>query len=157
MSIGQTAGRGACLAAAAVLLTAAAADDPLDRLKNPQEEARARHLFREIRCLVCQNESIDESDAGLADDLRRIVRARVAAGASDGEIKSFLVSRYGEFVLERPVFSVPNALLWGAPFAVIGVGGVLMLLRRKKPLSAEAPLSDEEEKALAALTQPKGQ
>jgi cytochrome c-type biogenesis protein CcmH len=137
---------------AAVLLTAAASNDPADRLPNPQQEARARALFRDIRCLVCQNQSIDESDADLAEDLRKIVRQQVSAGRSDAEIKHYLVQRYGEFVLERPVFSLGNAILWGAPFAVVIVGGAVLLARRRKVPPPEAPLTPEEEAKLTEIS-----
>ena len=91
-------------------------------LRDPAEEARARALFREIRCVVCQNESIDASPADIAADLRTVVREQVAAGRSDAEIRAFLVDRYGEFVLFRPAFSPGNALLWLTPFAVVLLG-----------------------------------
>ncbi len=137
---------------AALLLIAAASNDPADRLPNPQQEARARALFRDIRCLVCQNQSIDESDADLAEDLRKIVRGQVAQGRSNAEIKRYLTDRYGEFVLERPSFSLGNALLWGAPFAVVIVGGVVLIARRRKGLPEQAPLSEEEEAKLTAIS-----
>jgi cytochrome c-type biogenesis protein CcmH len=141
---------------AALLLIAAASNDPADRLPNPQQEARARALFRDIRCLVCQNQSIDESDADLAEDLRKIVRQQVAAGRTNAEIKHYLTDRYGEFVLERPAFSLGNALLWGAPFAVVVVGGAVLILRRRqdqgKSLQDETPLSAEEEAKLTAIS-----
>jgi cytochrome c-type biogenesis protein CcmH len=141
---------------AALLLIAAASNDPADRLPNPAQEARARALFRDIRCLVCQNQSIDESDADLAEDLRKIVRQQIAAGRSNAEIKRYLTDRYGEFVLERPAFSLGNALLWGAPFAVVIVGGAVLILRRRrhpdKSWQDEAPLSAEEEAKLTEIS-----
>ena len=137
---------------AAILLTAAASNDPADRLANPVQEAHARALFRDIRCLVCQNQSIDESDADLAEDLRRIVRQQVAAGRSDTQIKRYLVDRYGEFVLERPVFSLGNAVLWGAPFAVVLVGGAVLMVRRRRTLPPEPPLTPEEEAKLTEIS-----
>jgi cytochrome c-type biogenesis protein CcmH len=115
-------------------------------------EARARALFRDIRCLVCQNQSIDESDAGLAEDLRQIVRAQVARGRSNAEIKRYLVDRYGEFVLERPAFSLGNGLLWGAPFAVVLIGGGLLLFRRRRSIAETPPLSHEEEAKLTEIS-----
>jgi len=137
---------------AAALLIAAASNDPADRLQNPQQEARARALFRDIRCLVCQNQSIDESDADLAEDLRRIVRGQVAQGRTNAQIKRYLTDRYGEFVLERPAFSLGNAMLWGAPFAVVIGGGAILILRRRKSLQDEAPLSEEEEAKLTEIS-----
>ena len=144
--------RTALAALAALLLAAAASNDPADRLSDPRQEAHARALFRDIRCLVCQNQSIDESDADLAEDLRRIVRQQVAAGRSDGEIKRYLVDRYGEFVLERPAFSLGNAILWGAPFAVVAVGGAILMVRRRKTIAEDAPLSADEEAKLTAIS-----
>ena len=95
---------------------------PSERLADPAQEARARDLSAELRCLVCQNQSIDDSDAELARDLRRLVRERIAAGDSDTAVKSFLVNRYGEFVLLKPTFSFRNALLWLLPFGALIAG-----------------------------------
>jgi cytochrome c-type biogenesis protein CcmH len=140
----------AMLALAALVSMAAAANDPRERLANPQEETRARALFQQIRCLVCQNETIDDSEAELAADLRRIVRAQVHAGRSDADISAFLVSRYGEFVLMRPRFGPGTLVLWILPFAVVGTGVVLWLYRRR--VTPESPpLSEEEEARLAML------
>jgi len=135
---------------AGTLLIGATADDPAERLSDPVREARARALFREVRCLVCQNESIDDSEADLAEDLRKVVRAQVAAGRSDAEIKHYLTDRYGEFVLLKPPFSPGNAILWLTPFAIVFGGGAILLLRARKP-PPTPPLSPEEEAALAAL------
>ena len=143
------------LKAAAIALASlalmAGASDPSERLPDPAQEARARDLFKEVRCLVCQNESIDDSEAQLAGDLRRIVREQVRAGRSDAEIRAFLVQRYGEFVLLKPRFSAGNAVLWLAPLGVLSVGGVLMfgLLRRRE--TAETELSQDEEARLERL------
>jgi len=131
-------------AAAGALLCLAAASDPADRLKDPTQEARARSLFKDVRCLVCQNESIDDSEATLAADLRRLVRQQVAAGRSDAEIKAYLQSRYGEFVLLKPPFSWGNAALWGAPFLVAGLGGALLIFRRRTGATSEALTPEEE-------------
>ena len=100
-------------------LCLAAASDPAERLADPAKEAQARSIFRDVRCLVCQNESIDDSQAELATDLRKIVREQVSAGRSDLEIKRFLTDRYGEFVLLTPRFSLGNLALWVAPFLVV--------------------------------------
>jgi cytochrome c-type biogenesis protein CcmH len=139
-------------AAAALLLTAAASNDPADRLPDPAMESRARSLFRDIRCLVCQNQSIDESDADLAEDLRKIVRDQIAHGRSNAQIKKYIVDRYGEFALERPVFSPANALLWGTPFAVLVGGVVVFMFRRRDVGQDEAPLSPEEEAKLTDIS-----
>jgi cytochrome c-type biogenesis protein CcmH len=142
--------RAAGLLLAAVLLMGATANDPAERLADPVKEARARALFREVRCVVCQNESIDDSEADLADDLRKVVRAQVAAGRSDSQVKRYLTDRYGEFVLLKPPFSPENAMLWLTPFAIVIGGGAILILRARKP-PATPPLSIEEEAALAAL------
>jgi len=123
------------LAAIAAVFCMAAASDPAERLSDPAQEARAREIFQQVRCLVCQNESIDDSNAELAQDLRRIVRDQVREGRSDAEIKRFLTDRYGEFVLLRPSFSIGNAALWLGPFLVVVLGVVLLLarLRNRQP------------------------
>ncbi|WP_091741813.1 cytochrome c-type biogenesis protein [Phenylobacterium immobile] len=141
------------LLAAAVLgaLCLAAASDPAERLADPVQEARARALFAGVRCLVCQNESIDDSDAELAADLRRIVRQQVAAGRTDAEIKAFLTDRYGEFVLMRPAFGPANLALWIGPFLVVGLG-VLLWRRRVAARPEEAALTEEELQRLKALS-----
>ncbi len=136
---------------AAMVCIGAAASDPAERLHDPAREARARTLFRQIRCLVCQNESIDESDASLADDLRRLVREQILAGRSDDQIRAFLVRRYGEFVLLKPSFSLGNAVLWLTPFVIVGAGGLTLAFRRRS-IEDEPPLSPEEEARLKALT-----
>jgi len=134
----------------AALLCIAAASDPAERLADPAQEARARQIFQEVRCLVCQNESIDDSEAELAADLRQVVRGQVAAGRSDAQIRDFLVARYGEFVLLKPPFSAGNAALWAGPFVVLLLGALLLvvLLRRR---AEPAALSTEEEARLSAL------
>ena len=140
------------LLAIAAVLCIAAASDPAERLRDPAQEARARALFTQVRCLVCQNESIDDSEAQLAGDLRHIIRQQVAAGRSDEQIRQFLVARYGEFVLLKPPFSLGNLALWVGPFVVVIVGGLLLaaLLRRRSPAG---DLTREEETRLAALLQ----
>ncbi|HUZ11573.1 MAG TPA: cytochrome c-type biogenesis protein [Caulobacteraceae bacterium] len=145
--------RVALAACAWMVLCAAAADDPAERLANPHQEARARALFRDVRCLVCQSESIDQSDAPLANDLRQLIRRRIAAGRTDGQIRAFLVSRYGQFVLLTPRLSAGNAVLWAGPAAVVAGGlAALALRRRSDPQREPAPLSAEEEADLDALT-----
>jgi cytochrome c-type biogenesis protein CcmH len=142
---------------AAIACMAGAAADPAERLPDPVQEARAREIFREVRCLVCQNESIDDSEASLAGDLRAVVRDQVKQGRSDKEIRAFLVDRYGEFVLLKPPFSAGNALLWATPGIVLILGGLLMvlLLRRRTVLAADGEdaqsLSQEEEARLQVL------
>ncbi len=139
--------------AAALMPAAAVAVQPDEMLKDPAAEARARKLSAELRCLVCQNESIDDSNAPLAKDLRLLVRERITAGDTDAAIRSFLVQRYGEFVLLRPPFSIRTLFLYGAPFAALGLGGWL-IWRRSRRLPAPtgaASLSDEEKARLDRL------
>ena len=125
---------------------------PDEILADSALEARARVLSKELRCLVCRNESIDDSNAGLARDLRLLVRERLTAGDSDAEVLDYLVERYGEFVLLKPKFSIANAALWLAgPIAfLIGLIAVTAYLRTRRPRAAanEAPLSDEEKRRL---------
>lgn len=135
-----------CLAFAALFL-AAAAPDPADRLPDAGQEARARAIFSGVRCVVCQNESIDDSEADLAHDLRQTIRAEVAAGRSDEEIRRFLVARYGDFILLKPGVNATTALLWGAPFAILLIGGAVLVLQRRRSTEDE-PLSEDELKRL---------
>jgi cytochrome c-type biogenesis protein CcmH len=145
------------IALAAIACMAGAAADPAERLPDPTQEARARTLFREVRCLVCQNESIDDSEAALAGDLRQVVRDQGKQGRSDKQIRAFLVERYGEFVLLKPPFSAGNALLWATPAIALILGGVLMalLLRRRTASAADGEdspaLSEVEEARLQVL------
>ena len=115
-------------------------------------EERARALSKELRCLVCRNESIDDSSAELARDLRLLVRERLTAGDSDAEVLDYLVERYGEFVLLKPKFSTANAALWlaGPAAFLIGLIAITAYLRTRRPRAAanEAPLSDEEKRRL---------
>jgi cytochrome c-type biogenesis protein CcmH len=141
------------LAIAAALFCIAAAPDPADMLKDPAQEARARALFAQIRCVVCQNESIDDSQAELAHDLRQVVRAQVAAGRSDQEIQAFLVSKYGDFILLRPRFNAATAIIWVTPFAIVLVGVGVLLARRRRQVEAEADLSDEERARLKSMVE----
>ncbi|HWP27000.1 MAG TPA: cytochrome c-type biogenesis protein [Xanthobacteraceae bacterium] len=134
-----------------VLSGSAAAVQPDEILADPALEARARALSRELRCMVCQNQSIDDSDAPLARDLRLIVRERLKAGDTDAQILDLLTSRYGEFVLLRPRFAWHNALLWFAPLIVLALGavGLVLALRHRRTAAPEvAPLSAEEERRL---------
>ena len=133
------------LAALAAVFCMAAASDPSERLPDPSQEARARHIFEQVRCLVCQNESIDDSQAELAHDLRQIVRDQVRQGRSDDQIKDFLVQRYGEFVLLRPSFSIGNVALWSGPFLVLALGVVLWFARlRNRTPEPELDAQDAE-------------
>ncbi len=130
---------------------------PDEVLPDPALEARARALSKDLRCMVCQNQSIDDSDAPLARDIRVLVRERLKAGDSDNQVIDFLVSRYGEFVLLNPRLSWHTALLWLAPFAVLlaGAAGLLLLIRRRRSdtaaLTAARALTPEEEARLSRL------
>jgi cytochrome c-type biogenesis protein CcmH len=125
-----------------------AVTSPDEMLADPTLEARARSLSQELRCLVCQNQSIDDSDADLARDLRRIVRERLVAGDSDEAIRDYLVNRYGEFVLLRPPVQPATWLLWFGPVVVLVLGvvaiGVFYRGRRHREPSPAATLSQEE-------------
>ncbi|WP_310542766.1 cytochrome c-type biogenesis protein [Phenylobacterium sp.] len=134
----------------AAVFCVAAASDPSERLPDPGQEARARAIFAEVRCLVCQNESIDDSSAELAADLRLLVRDQIRSGKSDDQVRTYLTDRYGEFVLLKPAFSWGNAVLWGAPFVVV-ILGVLLLLRNLRTPRPYAELSEAEAARLAAL------
>jgi cytochrome c-type biogenesis protein CcmH len=128
----------------------AAAVQPDEQLADPALEARAREISAGLRCLVCQNQSIDDSDAPLARDLRILVRQRLQAGDSDATVKDFLVARYGDFVLLKPPFSTSTLLLWLTPVLVL-VAGMAMAMRRfrsPRPGPVER-LSEAEEEALA--------
>jgi cytochrome c-type biogenesis protein CcmH len=129
----------------------AAAADPAERLADPAKEARARTLFRDVRCLVCQSESIDESEAPLAHDLRQLIRQQGADGRTDAQIRDFLVSRYGQFVLLTPALSLGNAVLWVGPLLVIALGGLALWTRRRSG-PEPAGLSAQEEAALDTLS-----
>lgn len=132
----------------------AAAVSPDEVLDDPVLEARARALGQELRCLVCQNQSIDDSDADLARDLRRIVRERLLAGDTDEEVKAYLVARYGKFVLLEPPVEPSTWLLWGGPFLVliVAAASVGWFLRRRRPsASVDEVLSEEEEARVRAL------
>jgi cytochrome c-type biogenesis protein CcmH len=143
--------RRAAIALFAVIVLGAAAGDPADRLGDPAKEAHARMLFRDVRCLVCQSQSIDESDAPLARDLRQLVRSQVAQGRSDAQIRAFLVSRYGQFVLLTPKPSLGNAVLWVGPLLVILAGAAALLVRRRAAADP-AGLDAQEEAALEKLS-----
>jgi cytochrome c-type biogenesis protein CcmH len=135
----------------------AAAVEPDEVLSDPALEARARALSRELRCMVCQNQSIDDSDAPLARDLRLLVRERLQAGDSDKGVLDFLVARYGEFVLLKPRLAWHTAALWAAPLALLlaGIGAIVLALRRRQPLAVEsAPLSADEQGRLERITAP---
>jgi cytochrome c-type biogenesis protein CcmH/NrfF len=125
---------------------------PDEVLADAALEARARAISAELRCMVCQNQSIDDSDAELARDLRVLVRERLVAGDTDEQVLAYVVSRYGEFVLLRPTFNARNAMLWGTPLLILLAGGGYLLTRRQRKSAADsASLSAEEEARVADL------
>lgn len=133
-------------------LTNAFALNPDEVLSDPQLERRAREISAGLRCMVCQNESIDDSNAELARDLRILVRERLTAGDTDKEVQDFVVARYGEFVLLRPRLSANTLLLWGFPIVILLIGGgtLLFSLRSRKVIAPE-PLSGEEKARLSKI------
>jgi cytochrome c-type biogenesis protein CcmH len=141
------------LAALLFSISAAFAVNPDEVLKDPALELRARQISSELRCLVCQNQSIDISDADLAKDLRVIVRERLTAGDTDAQVTDYVVARYGEFVLLKPRFSGANAVLWLAPLVLMLGGGMVVFgyMRRTKPRNAPAELSKEDQAKLAGI------
>jgi len=137
----------------------AAAVEPGERLNDPALEARARAISAELRCVVCQNEPIDASNAEIARDMRRIVRERIAADDSDTEVKAFMVARYGDFVLFRPPVRPTTWLLWAGPFLVLALGALAAaayLMARARTASTAPSLSPDEERRLAELLSDRG-
>ncbi|ORE89856.1 cytochrome c-type biogenesis protein CcmH [Aurantimonas sp. 22II-16-19i] len=142
-----------------LLVAPAFAVNPDEVLADPALEARARKLSEGLRCLVCQNESIDDSNADLAKDLRLLVRARLEAGDTDTEVIDYLVSRYGEFVLLRPRLDWLNLALWATPLVVLFGGAVLAVATvagRRRRRQAPPELSAAEEEAIARITGGRG-
>jgi cytochrome c-type biogenesis protein CcmH len=142
----------------AALALPASAVTPDEMLKDPLLEARARHLSEQLRCMVCQNESIDDSQAPLAHDLRVLVRQRLLKGDTDQQVLSFLVARYGDFILLKPPFQTDTLLLWGLPpIALIGGAIALFVVARRRRTVETAPpaLNEAEREKLAALTEAK--
>lgn len=132
------------------------ATSPDEILDDPQLEERARNLGKELRCLVCQNQSIDDSDAPLARDLRLIVRERLVAGDSDQDVLDYLVARYGDFVLLRPPFKIGTIALWAGPFVILVLGGILALrfMRNRKAVFDEIPTENHDTERAASILAP---
>ena len=145
------------LALGALLVVSASASfavSPDEMLSDPKLEMRARTIAAQLRCLVCQNQSIDDSDASLARDLRLLVREKLNEGLSDAQVLDYIHARYGDFVLLRPPFKLDTFLLWVSPvLALLGGGGAVWwnLRCRRAALSAEATLTEEERRQLSAL------
>ena len=140
---------------AAWTTAAALAVEPGERLDDPALEARARAISAELRCLVCQNQSLDDSSAELAHDLRMLIRERLKTGDSDEQVRQFLVRRYGDFILLKPPLQPDTYLLWFGPLALLllGAAGVALYLRRRNRIAegVPAPLTPEECRKLAKL------
>ena len=131
--------------------TAFAVSNPSEMLANPVLEKRAEAIGMQLRCLVCQNESIEESNAALAEQLRGIVRRRVAAGWSDQRVIDWMVARYGNFVRLKPPFDPLTYVLWGAPAIALAVGAAAVFLARRRHPAGPEPLSQAEQRRLADL------
>jgi cytochrome c-type biogenesis protein CcmH len=141
------------LACVSLFVSVARAVEPDEMLPDPAQEARARALTKDLRCVVCQNQSVDDSDAPLAKDIRVLVREKISQGQSDQQVTDFIVARYGKFVLLNPPLEGDTALLWIGPFAVffIGLGMAALFIRRPGSAASPAqPLSETEERDLAA-------
>jgi len=126
---------------------------PDEMLRDPVQEARARDISKELRCLVCRNQSVDDSDADLAHDLRVLVRERITAGDSNHQVIDYVRARYGDYVLLRPRFKYDTWLLWGGPFVMLLLGGLGLarFLRRQAVATPPPPLSADERQRLARL------
>jgi cytochrome c-type biogenesis protein CcmH len=140
------------------LISIAHAVEPDEKLADPALEARARALTLELRCVVCQNQSVDDSDAPLAKDIRVLVRERIKAGDSDEEVRAFIVARYGKFVLLRPPLDGETLVLWLGPAVLLLAGLALayFYVRRVRKATAPAPLSPAEEEAVRRLIEDGG-
>ena len=140
------------LALAALLVaTAAFAVQPDEVLKDPVLESRARELSAQLRCLVCQNQSIDDSDASLARDIRLLIRKRITDGETNAQVKDFLVSRYGDFILLKPPFKLETLALWLAAPATFALGALAVIWGARRRPTKLSPLSAEEERRLLEL------
>jgi cytochrome c-type biogenesis protein CcmH len=138
--------------------TALAVSDPSELLSNPAQEARAESIGQGLRCLVCQNESIEDSNADLARDIRTIIRQQVVAGRTDHQIVAYMVQRYGSFILLRPPFNPLTAILWVTPVLALVVGlGIAFIAarqRRRNPSQGPAPLTETERARLETILRP---
>ena len=130
---------------------AGAVSSPAELMADPAQESRAEAIGKQLRCMVCQNESVEESEADLARDFRRIIRTRVAAGESDAAIIGWMTARYGDFIRLRPPFNALTAALWGAPALALLIGGGAAFLGRRRRAALPPSLSDEERQRLAEL------
>ena len=131
-----------------------AISDPAEMMANPALETRAENVGRQLRCLVCQNESIEDSNADLAKDLRKLVRQRIGGGDTDQQATDWVVARYGDFVRLRPPFTWVTAALWGSPVIALGVAMTAVFTLRRRQTVAVSPLTSAERARLAQLTEP---
>ncbi|MCH4022476.1 MAG: cytochrome c-type biogenesis protein CcmH [Acetobacter sp.] len=137
---------------------ALAVDDPSEMLPDPGDEARAEAIGAQLRCLVCQNESIEDSSAGLARDLRKVVREHVAKGETNDQIMHWMVVRYGNFIRLSPPLTLATALLWGMPALALLIGLLCaFIMFRRRSVTAPLPLDPDEQKRLDELSRGKGQ
>jgi len=150
------------LAALMIWATPVMAVEPDEIMKDPALEARAREVSKDLRCVVCQNQSIDDSNSGIAKKMRILVRDRISQGDSNQEVKDYLVSRYGDFVLLKPPIKAKTAVLWFGPAVMLLVGlvGIIFYYRRRAKQTAQttgaAPLSAKEQARLDALLKEEG-
>jgi cytochrome c-type biogenesis protein CcmH len=128
-----------------------AVSDPAELLADPRQEERAEDIGQQLRCLVCQNNSVEESESDYARDIRRVIRERVVAGDSDAQVIAWVTARYGDFVRLRPPFNALTIVLWGSPVLALLVGAAVVLLARRRHSVAPAPLSDAERRELKKL------
>jgi cytochrome c-type biogenesis protein CcmH len=142
----------ACILALLAAAPALAISDPAEMLPDPKQEARAEYIGSQLRCLVCQNESIEDSGADLAKDLRAIVRQRVARGETNKQIMDWLVSRYGEFVRLKPPLMASTVLLWATPFLGLLAGGLAVWAGRRRTIAEPQPLTAGEQARVRELT-----
>lgn len=142
------------LALVSTIGPAHAVSSPDELMADPRQEARAEAIGHQLRCLVCQNESVEESEADLARDLRRIIRTRVAAGDSDGQIIAWMTARYGDFVRLKPPFNALTAVLWGAPGLALLACGAIVVFARSRRGAPPPPLSEDERRRLSELLEP---
>jgi cytochrome c-type biogenesis protein CcmH len=145
--------RALCLLLAGLIALPALAVEPSEQLKDPALEARAREIGQALRCVVCQNQSIDDSAAEVARDMRRAVRERLSAGDSDAQVFDFMVARYGDYVLLKPPFKLGTLVLWlGAPLVLlIAATAIVLAALRRRATAPLPPLSDEERERLKSL------
>lgn len=140
-----------CLVLVAGPVLSEPAAGPDRPLADPVQEARAKALFEEVRCIVCQHESISDSPAGLATDMRRLVREEIESGASDEAVRQDLVRRWGDYILFKPPVRLSTGLLWFGPFILVLLGGLMLVFQLRKKRSGTPPLSEDEQARLKAL------